>query len=419
MNKKTKIIFGILGLVIILAMIGYTLFKKNIGVINVPSTATSPEQTSGVEVPYLKVPEGFKATVFAKDVPGARVIAFDEVGDMLVSLPSEGKIVAIPDRDNNGVADKVVTVLSGLKKPHGIATRRLNHDSGGLQCAKGECELYVAEVHQVSVYDYESTDSAGWSLTNKRKLIDISSSLTDRHTSRSLLFLPTPDEDTLLISVGSSCDACEEKSPDYASVISYNIKTKEKAVYARGLRNAPFMTLDPVSGKVFATEMGRDGLGDNIPPDEINIIEKGKNYGWPFCYGKNVHDNKFDKSEYLRNPCTESSTVPSFVDLQAHSAPLGLNFIPEEGWPEDHWYNLVVAYHGSWNRSVATGYKLVRIKMDAKGNYLGTEDFITGWLTADGKKHGRPADVKIMPGGTMYISDDLTGVIYKISRISE
>ena len=112
----------------------------------------------------------------------------------------------------------------------------------------------------------------------------------------------------------------------------------------------------------------------------------------------------------------EPFETPSFIDLQAHSAPLGLAFIPEEGWDEEYWYNLLVAYHGSWNRTVPTGYKIVRIKMNAKGEYLGTEDFITGWLTKNGEKIGRPVDIKVFSGGVAYISDDDAGMIYRLSR---
>jgi glucose/arabinose dehydrogenase len=112
-----------------------------------------------------------------------------------------------------------------------------------------------------------------------------------------------------------------------------------------------------------------------------------------------------------------SLETPSHIDLQAHSAPLGLAFIPEEGWPEDYWFNALVAYHGSWNRSEPTGYKIVRIKLDDKGNYVSIEDFITGWLKADGTKVGRPVDIKVLPGGIAYISDDSAGVIYRLQRL--
>ena len=160
---------------------------------------------------------------------------------------------------------------------------------------------------------------------------------------------------------------------------------------------------------MWATEMGRDLLGDNIPPDEINIIQEGGWYGWPWFYGKNIEDHSWTTGI----PIYAFESIPSHIDLQAHSAPLGLAFVPEEGWPKGYWYNLFVSYHGSWNRSVPTGYKVVRIKLDSKGNYLGTEDFITGWLTSSGVL-GRPVDILVQPGGTMYISDDKAGVIYKV-----
>ena len=111
----------------------------------------------------------------------------------------------------------------------------------------------------------------------------------------------------------------------------------------------------------------------------------------------------------------EPFEAPSYIDLPAHSAPLGLAFIPEEGWPQEYWYNLLVAYHGSWNRTVPDGYKIVRMKLDAKGNYSGVEDFITGWLTPDNQALGRPVDILVQPGGTMYISDDKAGVIYRVT----
>jgi glucose/arabinose dehydrogenase len=161
--------------------------------------------------------------------------------------------------------------------------------------------------------------------------------------------------------------------------------------------------------------MGRDLLGDNIPPDEINIVKKGANYGWPICYGKNTHDDSFDKNVYIRNPCMEPYETPSYIDIQAHSAPLGLAFFPEEGWPEEYWHNMLVAYHGSWNRTVPTGYKIARYKLDAKGQVLGQEDFITGWLDKNGIAWGRPVDIMISPGGNIFVTDDKAGVIYKIN----
>lgn len=168
--------------------------------------------------------------------------------------------------------------------------------------------------------------------------------------------------------------------------------------------------------------MGRDHLGDDLPPDEVNIIESGKNYGWPFCYGKQVNDVKFNPGTVTRTDIPQdcAKTIPSHIDIPAHSAPLGLAFITHGPWPERWKNHLIVAYHGSWNRSTPTGYKLVRFALDKEGkpskNDDGSvrgEDFITGWF--DGKNIiGRPADVKFGSDGGLYVSDDAAGVIYKI-----
>jgi hypothetical protein len=228
---------------------------------------------------------------------------------------------------------------------------------------------------------------------------------------------PWPNSDEMLISVGSSCDTCLEDDWRRAKILVGSVNGGELRTFASGLRNATFMTLHPITGDVWATEMGRDLLGNDLPPDEINIIEENKNYGWPTCYGQNIHDTVFDKSTYIRNPCMDPFEVASFIDIPAHSAPLGLSFIPEEGWPEEYWYNLLVAYHGSWNRTPPTGYKIVRYKMDAQGNVLGTEDFLSGWLTRAQKVLGRPVDILVQPGGTLYVSDDHTGIIYRLSLL--
>ncbi len=163
--------------------------------------------------------------------------------------------------------------------------------------------------------------------------------------------------------------------------------------------------------------MGRDNLGDDLPPDEINLVEYGKNYGWPICFGKNIHDTNFDKNTYIRNPCGEPDTIGSFIDLQAHSAPLGLSFVPQHIWPEEYDGDLLVAFHGSWNRSEPTGYKIVQIKFDTQGKFISTEDFITGWL-AENVALGRPVDLKFH-SGNLYISDDRAGVIYVVRAITE
>jgi glucose/arabinose dehydrogenase len=342
----------------------------------------------------LRLPPGFSIGVFARGLPGARVLALDPNGNLLVSLTSQGRVVALPDKNGDGVADAAVSLLDGLNQPHGLA-----FEPGE------EPRLYVAETDQVAAYDY---DPERLTATYQQKIADLPPG--GRHFTRSLVFLASPRDRRLLISVGSSCNACEENDPRRARVLAVDPDGGELAPFATGLRNSVFLAVHPLSRHVWATEMGRDYLGDDLPPDEINIILEGRDYGWPYCYGKRVHDDTFDPNGAHREFCGE--TIPSFIDIPAHSAPLGLAFF-SGAWPQEFRYNLLVAYHGSWNRTVPTGYKVVRYKLDAAGNPVDAEDFITGWLTPAGAL-GRPVDILIADDGVIYLSDDKAGVVYRV-----
>lgn len=349
----------------------------------------------------VQLPDGFSMSHYATGLGKARVLGWGLDGHLWVSIADEGKILSLIDADGDGVAEKKKIIVDGLHRPHGFATR----------CVERGCELYVAETDKVLVFE-AAVDDGEVSLSNKRVLAELPGG--GNHYTRTILFMPAPNQHLLLISVGSSCNVCHEEDNRRAKILALDVNTGELREYAKGLRNSVFMAIHPMTGKIWATEMGRDLLGDDTPPDEINIIEDGKNYGWPICYGKNFHDTNFDKNVFIRNPCMEPFEIGSHIDIPAHSAPLGLAFIPEEGWPEEYWHDLLVAYHGSWNRSVPTGYKIVRYKLDAQGNYEGEEDFISGWLPAGSKEaYGRPVDIVVQPGGTIYISDDKAGVVYR------
>jgi glucose/arabinose dehydrogenase len=359
-----------------------------------PPPSPAPPRPLDDPTDALKLPPGFAISIFAKGLGAPRVLCLDPEGTLLASIPSQGRVVALPDKGRKGVADEVVTVVSGLKWPHGLAFG-----------PGTEPKLYVAETPEVALYDYNPKTLKA---TNKQKIIDLPSG--GRHFTRTLRFMSPPPKPQLLIAVGSDCDVCVEKDWRYAKILVAEPDGSNLKTFAAGLRNSVFLTAHPVTGHIWATEMGRDYLGDDLPPDEINIILEGQDYGWPYCYGKRVHDERFDPQGEKTDFCKE--TVPSYIDIPAHSAPLGLAFFPEE-WPKEFRYHLLVAYHGSWNRTVPTGYKVVRYKLDEGGNVRGEEDFITGWLTPQGAL-GRPVDILIKDNGEIFISDDKAGVIYRV-----
>ena len=338
----------------------------------------------------LTIPEGMRLDYLVEDLSGARDIEGpDAQGNYWVSRMRNGVISKI-ELDGEGNASQVDHVFKGLNQPHGLAFDPQNPSL-----------LYYAEVDKVS-----KVDISGEFLP--KKLIDLPRE--GRHFTRSLLF---GRDDRLYISIGSSCDVCEEKDERYATIYSMGKDGSDFKLEAQGLRNAVFMATNPITGDIWVTEMGRDRLGDDLPPDEINILGQGDHYGWPYCYGQNVKDEEFKNEE----GCEDK--IPSYIDLQAHSAPLGLAFVPEEGWPEAYWNDLLVAYHGSWNRTVPTGYKIMHIELDDEGNEVSRGAFVEGWLAENGDVFGRPVDVEVLPGGTMYITDDHKGAVYRLRWMGE
>ena len=351
----------------------------------------------------FKMPAGFSLSVLAKDLPGVRVMIFDKDNNLWLSQTRQGKITKITLK--NGQVAEQKTILSGLQNPHGLAFDPENPNI-----------LYLAEETKIS-----KTEITPVGAGPLQKIIDLPKG--GNHFTRTLGFGP---DGRLYVSIGSTCNVCRETDPRYASIWSLKKDGSDFKQLAKGLRNSVFFIWNQKDGKMWATEMGRDLLGDDIPPDEVNIIDTQSptvlNYGWPVCYGgKNIHDTKFDKNTYIRNPCQAPFELPSQIDLPAHSAPLGLAFVPASSagrpansvWPKEYQNNLIVAFHGSWNRSVPTGYKLVRLILDNNGNEIVQEDFITGWLTPQGAI-GRPVDVIFDTAGNLYVSDDKAGVIYKV-----
>lgn len=347
----------------------------------------------------INLPEGFKIEVFADALegssvsypgvnPGPRMMMLKD-NELFVTIPNRGNVVVLRDLNEDKKADSVITFIDKLDKPHGI-----DHEKGW---------FYIAEEKRV-IRVKDSNNDLKADMNTLEVLIDDLPSVG--HFTRTIKV----HNDSLYLSMGSSCNVCYEEDERRAAITKCNVDGSNCSVFAKGLRNAVGFVFHPSTGRMYATENGRDWLGDDLPPDEINLIEKGRNYGWPICYGRNIHDTDFDKNEYIRNPCMEPFEMPALIDLQAHSAPLGLAFYNGDSFPQEYRGDLFVAFHGSWNRNVLTGYKIVSIDMDD----FTVKDFATGWLEGSNVL-GRPVDIIVADDGSLLVSDDNAGRIYRIS----
>ena len=382
--KKTSIfilLFIIIAVVIVLA----TLIKKD------------GSKNQHAILKSIELPDNFDIDIFASDLGGSfyaspgpnqgpRFMEF--YNDVLfVSLPSAGTVIALPDKNNDGKADEIINVIDGLNKPHGIAFQ----------------DNYIYIANENSVIKAKINDDFKANASTKEYITYLPKG---GHWTRTIRI----KDGSLYVSVGSSCNACIEEDIRRASIVKCDLKFRKCAPFARGIRNAVGFVFHPTTGDLYATENSRDNLGEDLPPDEINIIKEDKHYGWPICYGKNIHDDDFDKNTYIRNPCMEPFEIGSYIDIPAHSAPLGLAFNFGSNFPEEYKEDLFVAYHGSWNRKIPTGYKVVRIDIDTKQIH----DFAIGWLTGNNNVLGRPVDIIFDKDGVMYVSDDNAGVVYRI-----
>ena len=339
---------------------------------------------AAASVDKLSVPKGFQIDEYAAGLGSPRFMAFSPDNVLFVTVIGDGTVVALPDRNMDGKSDNPVTFIKGLKRPNGIAF----HNG----------YVYVGETNQIVRYKYNGFDKE-----HGDKEVIVPDLPTKGHFTRTVSFGP---DGKMYVSIGSSCNVCAEKDKRRATIMRVNPDGTGGEIFAVGLRNSVGLTWDPAANELWATDNGRDWLGDNLPPDEVNIIKENKDYGWPYCYGDKIPDPDFDDSKRCED------TIAPVVEIQAHSAPLGLTFYDGKMFPPEYQGDLFVAFHGSWNRSIPTGYKVVRVKMD-DGKPQSMEDFALGWMTAT-SKFGRPVDVLVGKKGELYISDDLGGIIYKV-----
>ena len=340
----------------------------------------------------MTLPDGFSVTVYAADLPGARMLHLTSKGDLLVSMPNSGRIMLV-ERDQYGMGQSIGrrSLLTGLNKPHGIEIYKE--------------WLYVAETDAIGrvLFDQETGKIRG----------DFERIVTDlpgggNHWSRTIHFGP---DGLMYISIGSSCNVCEEGDARRGSIMRFRPDGSNGEIYATGLRNTVGFTWRPGTNELYGVDNGRDLLGDDFPPCELNRIEKGKFYGWPYANGSQIPDPDFGEgnAQMIRE-----SILPAHP-FGAHTAPLAITFLKNKNLPPDYYGAAIVALHGSWNRSEKTGYQLVSLHFDGNRNVT-ERPFLTGF-EVNGDVIGRPVDVVESLDGSLFVSDDYSGTIYRISYL--
>ena len=340
----------------------------------------------------LTLPKGFNITLYASGVAGARSLTLGKNGVVFVGTRGHGAIYAIlPKVKPNGLRD-VITLARGLNLPNGIAFF--------------EGDLYVAENHRLLKFSQVMTQLA----QGKTKAEVIYDKLPE-NSHHGWRYLAAGPDNKLYISIGAPCNICLNDDKQFASIVRLNRDGTDFEIFAQGIRNSVGFTFHPQTKALWFTDNGRDWLGDDLPPDELNFAPiKGMYFGFPFVYGNNIADEFYDERP-------NSTLTPPVYGFQAHVAALGLRFYDQSSFPRAYQNNLFVALHGSWNRSEKVGYKIMHLKVkDHK--VIRAENFITGWLQGQNVL-GRPVDVLVMPDGNLLVSDDYNGVVYRVSYVGQ
>lgn len=348
------------------------------------STAAASPATDKVLANIQTVP-GFKLEVFADDVPGARSLALGAKGTIFVGTRKD-RVYAVSGTPGSGTKPTVHVIAEQLNMPNGVAFR--------------DGSLYVAEINRILRFD-----SIEESLEQPEAPKVVRDDLPkDRHHGwKYIAFGP---EGKLYVPIGAPCNVCNE--PNYAVITRMNADGTGHEVFARGIRNTVGFTWHPQTKQLWFTDNGRDYLGDDAPPCELNVAPRaGLDFGFPYCHGKDIKDPEFGHL----GDCAK--ITPPVQQLGAHVAPLGLKFYTGDAFPAVYRNQLFIAEHGSWNRSEKSGYRIVRVKLDG-ARAVAYEPFVVGFKRGD-EVLGRPVDLLVLEDGSMLISDDQAGAIYRLT----
>jgi len=340
-----------------------------------------------IDLDKLNLPNGFSISVYA-EVPGPRQMTLGANKVVYVGYRSGGKVLAVPDANNDNKAETIITVVEGLNNPNGVT-----YYNG---------DLYIGEINRISkIPDIDNR------LAENLETETINDSLPNRrhHGYRFLEFGP---DGLLYVPIGAPCNLCEEEAI-FASIHTMNADGTNMQVLARGVRNSVGFDWHPATGEFWFTDNGRDMMGDNIPPGEINrLTERGQHFGFPYIHAGDIPDPDFGKGKNV------ADYTPPAHKLDAHVAPLGMTFYTGDMFPAEYKNAIIVAEHGSWNRSQKIGYRVMVGLMNENNEIKEYRPLIDGWL--DGQvSHGRPVDVINMADGSILISDDSAGVIYRVA----
>ncbi len=360
---------------------------------------TGAARDPNVEDPQLDLitlPPGFVIENYATDVPGARSLALGSDGTVFVStcsacpaaLMRAGKVYALPDRDGDDRADEVITIASGLNVPNGVAFR--------------DGALYVAEISRVLRFD---NIEARLRDPPEPEVVNDGFPTERYHGWKSIAFGP---DGKLYVQVGAPCNVCEKTDERFATIMRMNPDGSDLEVFARGVRNSVGRDWHPATGELWFTDNGRDLLGDDRPPDELNRApQAGLHFGFPYCHGGDIPDPQYGR----QRACSEFT--PPARRLGPHVAAIGMRFYTGSMFPEVYRNGIFIAEHGSWNRSVPIGYRVSFVRLE-DSRATGYEPFAEGWLQGR-EAWGRPSDLLVMPDGALLVSDDRIGAVYRIS----
>lgn len=380
-HSNKRYFFRLLLVTLILLVIVYILFRRNS--INPPVGAGDSQAV----LREISLPQGFKISLYAAKISDARSLALGKNGTLFVGSRKAGNVYAIVDKDGDKIGETVYSIAQNLFMPCGVAFK--------------DGSLYVAEVNRVIRFDDIENSLA----TPPQPIVVNDSFPADEwHGWKFIRFGP---DGKLYVPVGAPCNVCEKEDKRYASIMRMNPDGSDLEVFAGGIRNTVGFDWDPVSNELWFTENGRDWMGDDLPPDELNHAPRaGLHFGFPFFHGNQIPDPEFGKGK------SPAGFVPCAQALGPHAAAIGMRFYTGSQFPEKYRNRIFIAEHGSWNRNKKIGYRISMVTLE-KGVPVSYEAFAEGFMKNE-TVFGRPADLEIMADGSMLVSDDFAHAIYRI-----